>query len=334
MKIVAHGNDSGSKNWRLLNPFKYLRKKGIQAYVSDRGINEEEAMWADINIIQSCTDKDGIALLYRLQQEYGKKLVVECDDWVDLNEDSPFKKEHEKYDARRTITRTMEVADMVTTTTKYLADKLKQYNDNVVVLPNYIDLNEWKLPLPKEDDKQIRIGWTGSITHVEDMKMVVEPLRRICKEFKNVQLVMLGDPRVTELFKGMPVEGQNGVPAEVWPTKLRSLRLDIGLAPLQDNVFNRCKSNIKWIEYSIMGIPGVYAPIVYTDETNHSVHFDGTYGMVAENAEQWYRCIKNYIICENLRRDIASRARGCIISGYTLKTNIKKWVKAYKSLTK
>ena len=72
MKIVAHGNDSGSKNWRLLNPFKYLRQKGIQAYVSDRGINEEEAMWADINIVQSVTDKDGIALLYRLQQENGK----------------------------------------------------------------------------------------------------------------------------------------------------------------------------------------------------------------------------------------------------------------------
>jgi glycosyltransferase involved in cell wall biosynthesis len=260
--------------------------------------------------------------------------VVECDDWIELNKDSPFKVEHKRYDAYRTITRTMEVADMVTTTTKYLANKLKKYNNNVVVLPNYIDIDEWNLPLIYNDTGTIRIGWVGSITHVDDVKMIVEPIKSICKEFKNVQLVTMGDPRVGALFKGLPVESQNGVPYDAYPAKLRSLRLDIGLAPLQDNVFNRCKSNIKWLEYSLVGVPGVYSPIVYTDEVNHSVHFDGIYGQVAENEEQWYRCIKNYIICENLRKDIASRARGCVISGYTLKTNIKRWVKAYKSLTK
>jgi hypothetical protein len=62
-------------------------------------------------------------------------------------------------------------------------------------------------------------------------------------------------------------------------------------------------------------------------------HLDGIYGMVAEDEEQWYRCIKNYIICKNLRLDVAEKARGCITTGYTLKTNIKRWVKAYKSLT-
>ncbi len=334
MKITAWGNDSGSKKWRLSSPFKYLRKKGIDAHVSVNGINPDEAEWSDINILQSCTDKEGIALLYQLQQEQGKKLVVECDDWVDLNKDSPFVLDHEIYDARRVITRTMEVADMITTTTPHLAKNLKRYNKNVVVLPNYIDLEEWDFPRLENDTGKIRIGWAGSITHVEDVRMILEPLTRICKEFKNVQLITLGDPRVTDLFRGLPIEGQNGVPMDAWPTKLRSLRLDIGLAPLQDNEFNRCKSNIKWIEYSIMEIPGVYSPIVYTDDVNHSVHFDGTYGQVAENAEQWYRCIKNYIICENLRKDIASRARSCVITGYTLKTNIKRWVKAYKSLTK
>lgn len=328
LKITAWGNDSGAKNWRLSNPFKYLRKKGIDAQVSKHFINEEEARYSDINVVQSSTDKEGIAMLYQLQQEEGKKLVVECDDWLDLNDDSPFVADHAKWDARRVITRTMEVADMVTTTTPHIAKNLRLYNDNVVVLPNYIDLDEWNLPRLENDTGKIRIGWAGSITHVEDVRMILEPLRRICKEFKNVQLIMVGDPRVTALFKGLPVEGQNGVPWEAWPSKLRSLRLDIGLAPLQDNEFNRCKSNIKWIEYSVMGIPGVYSPTVYAD----GYDFDGVYGQIARNEEQWYRCIKNYIICENLRRDIANRARGCIIRGYTLKTNIKKWVKAYKSL--
>jgi glycosyltransferase involved in cell wall biosynthesis len=121
----------------------------------------------------------------------------------------------------------------------------------------------------------------------------------------------------------------NGVPFEVWPSKLSSLRLDIGLAPLRDTEFNRCKSNIKWMEYSMVGVPSVCSPTVY----GH-YDFDGVYGQIAENQEQWYRCIKNYIICENLRKDIATRAMSCVKTGYTLKTNIKKWVKAYKKLTR
>lgn len=328
MNIVAWGNDSGSKYWRLVDPFKHLRKHGINAYVSQNGINEAEANWADINIIQSCTDKDGIAYLYELQQEKGKKLVVECDDFLELNEDSPFKLEHDLFDAMQVISRTMEVADMVTTTTTNLAKQLYKYNKNVVVLPNYVDWKRWNLKKLDNDTGKIRIGWAGSITHVEDMKMIMKPLRKIYKEFKNIQFVVIGDPRVGELFEGMRVEVMNGVPFEVWPAKLFSLRLDIGLAPLQDNKFNRCKSNIKWMEYAMAEIPGVYSPTVYG-----GYDFDGIYGQIAENEDQWYRCLKNYIICENLRKDVADRARACIKTGYTLETNIKKWIKAYKRLT-
>lgn len=330
MNICAWGNDSGSKYWRLIDPFKYLQRRGFNTLVSEHGINSFEAEWADANVIQSCTDKQGIAYLYQLQQETGRKLIVECDDYLELNEDSPFKEDHDRFDAEFIIRRTMEVADVITTTTEYLADKLREINPNVVVLPNYLDMERWKLPLLKNDTSKIRIGWAGSITHLKDMEMVVKPIHRIYREHKNIQLVIIGDPRVAELFRGLPVESMNGVPFDTWPAKLHSLRLDIGLAPLQDNEFNRCKSNIKWLEYSIAGIPGVFSPIVYSFEERS--HFDGVYGQTAENEEQWYRCIKNYIICENLRKDIASRARACVTTGYDLKKQIKKWVKVYKGL--
>ena len=330
IRICAYGNPSGSKFWRLIDPLKYLRKKGFDAYVSDNGINELEADWADIIIVQSCTDKKGIALLYQFQQEKEKKIVVEVDDFLELNEDSPFKHAHNVFEAQFVISRTMQVADAVTTTTDFLALQLARYNKNVKVLPNYIDEDRWNLPnLPNTTDR-IRIGWAGSITHVEDVRMIERPIRLICKEFPQVQLIIVGDPRVAEIFKGLPVDNQLGVPFEAWPSKLRSLRLDIGLAPLRKTLFNQCKSNIKWIEYSIAGIPGVYSPTIYNDIGTK--HFDGIYGMIAENQEQWYRCIKNYIISPELREDIAGRALSCVTTGYTLKTGIKKWVKFYRQL--
>jgi hypothetical protein len=32
-------------------------------------------------------------------------------------------------------------------------------------------------------------------------------------------------------------------------------KMDLLIAPLVDNPFNRCKSNIKWLEFSALGIP-------------------------------------------------------------------------------
>jgi glycosyltransferase involved in cell wall biosynthesis len=330
MNICAYGNDSGSKYWRIIDPFTYLRKKGIDARLSPNAISPIEIEWADIIVVQSCTDKEGIALLYQAQQEQGKKIVVECDDFMELNADNPFNHEHDLFDAKRTITRTMEIADLVTTTTEYLADRLRVFSDKVAVLPNYMSEERWVMPRLQNTSKQIRIGWAGSITHVDDMKIIIDPIFKLCKEFKNIQLVIVGDPRVGTLFKGLPVEVMNGVPFEAWPSKLASLRLDIGLAPLRDTPFNRCKSNIKWMEYAIMGIPSVCSPTVYQMETDR---FDGVYGQIAENEDQWYRCIKNLIVCSNLREDIAMRARSCVTTAYTLQTNIHKWVKVYNSLT-
>lgn len=331
LRVVMYGNDSGSRFWRLVDPAKYLRKKDIDAYVSENGINDIEAEWADIIVIQSVTDKDGIALLRRHQVERGLKIIVEADDHIELNPDSPFAKDHRVFDAQFVISRTMNIADAVTTTTETLAKTLSPYSNNIHVLPNYIDMDRWDLPHLENTTGRIRIGWAGSITHIEDMKLIEKPIRKICREYPSVQLVFVGDPRIAEIFKGLPVEIQLGVPFEAWPAKLRSLRLDIGLAPLKDTPFNRCKSNIKWIEYAIAGIPGVFSPLVYSDISTK--HFDGSYGQIAETQDQWYRCLKNYIISPQLRQDIAGSALSCIKTGYTLTTGIKKWVKLYHQLT-
>jgi hypothetical protein len=47
------------------------------------------------------------------------------------------------------------------------------------------------------------------------------------------------------------------VPIERYPETLASLALDVAVAPLQDNPFNRAKSNLKLLEYGWLGIPVV-----------------------------------------------------------------------------
>ena len=46
-----------------------------------------------------------------------------------------------------------------------------------------------------------------------------------------------------------------------YPCKLASIRPDIGLCPLTDTAFNRCKSPIKWMEYAMAGAATVASPV-------------------------------------------------------------------------
>jgi glycosyltransferase involved in cell wall biosynthesis len=333
VKILAWGNQSGSQFWRLVDPLKYLNKLGHEAIVTNNCIatclKEGLLDWADVYVPQAVVDKEGLAVLYSYQQEQGKKIVIDADDEPKVTKDNPHWKEHQVSDANRVITRFMQFADMLTTTNETLSKSLRRYNKNVVVLPNYMDFERWGVPTRKNESNILRLGWVGSITHWYDLKMIEKPIKRILKEFPNVMLLLMGDPRYKEMFKGYNVEVMLGVPFDAYPYKLASLGLDIGLAPLRPNPFNSCKSYIKWLEYSLHKVPGVFSPTVYGGIGRE---FDGKWGMIAENEEQWYRCIKNYVVCKNLRDDIGNSAYSRVKSHYSLAQNAYKWEQAYKSL--
>ena len=66
---------------------------------------------------------------------------------------------------------------------------------------------------------------------------------------------------------------------------------DIFLAPLTDNLYNRCKSSIKFLETSSAKRVGVWQNI----RQYQQVVEDGKNGFLARTAEDWYKSIK-YLI--------------------------------------
>jgi glycosyltransferase involved in cell wall biosynthesis len=327
-KVAMFPNPSAARYWRLEDPAIYLRQKGFEVEIVDTGINDAVADWADIYVLQGIVDKQGIATLYAYQQERGKKIVVEQDDRIEIEATNPHKQHHNITDAAEVIKTTMGIADMVTTTTKYLARKLKDYNPNVRVLPNYLNMRRWDLPKQTSHNDRLRVGWAGSITHLPDLVSILPVLRKIQSEL-DVEYVFVGEPRLKNYIKGLKAECMLGVPFEAWPSKLHGLRLDIGLAPLRNTEFNRCKSNIKFLEYAIAKIPGVYSKTVYSRK-----NFDSRKrGVISFNEDQWYLALRNLIICKSLRDDVATSAYAHVRQQYNLESNIYKWVDAYNSLT-
>lgn len=331
MKIRAFPAPSGSAIWRLTDPFKYMRKHGIDAQVvTEGGITNEICEEADVLVVQSIVDKTMIGRMLWYKENHGKKIVYEIDDYWEANDYNINKKSHEVTDFAQITEDLLSLSDMVTTTNEYLAGKVMPFNENVKILPNAMDFDRWKAGQKhKNTSNRIRIGWAGSLTHLDDLNVAVPALKRIIREFPQVELVLVGDMRFRQFFSDTPrVEVMLGVPFEAWPHKLHGLRLDMGIAPLLDNVFNHCKSNIKWQEYTVAGIPGIYSPTVY----RRGYFEEKKMGLVAEDTEHWYINLRNLIICPYLRDEIVESASVFLERQYNLENTSKNWVEAYTSL--
>jgi hypothetical protein len=99
-----------------------------------------------------------------------------------------------------------------------------------------------------------------------------------------------------------------------------AMDLDIALAPLADNAFNRCKSNIKLLEYGIAGVP-IIASMV-------GPYFHG-YGMTAISRagtpSEWFDSLEALIEHSEYRVDNAQRNLEVIRSKYTMEAGMAAW---------
>lgn len=260
MKIVGYPNPSASSYWRMKDPFRELRKLGVDARVAQEGITKEALDWADIIYLQSVVDKQGIALCYEYQQTKGKKIWLDLDDWIEPNPDNPLTKEHEDLDAFFTISQTLKIADYISCTTEYLAKKIRGINKNVKVVPNYIYKERFKPEIIKNKTGELRIGYFGSITHKADLDMILEPMKKIMKEY-DAKFIQVCDPRIKPDYEDLKMEFVWPVPFEWYPDRIKGLQIDFAVAPLVDNEFNRCKSWIKPLEAGCYGIPTIASDI-------------------------------------------------------------------------
>jgi glycosyltransferase involved in cell wall biosynthesis len=106
---------------------------------------------------------------------------------------------------------------------------------------------------------------------------------------------------------------------------------DIGLAPLLDTVYNRCKTDNKFREYGACGIAGIYSAIPpYAASVRHEIT-----GLLTENTEDaWYQAVKRLILDAALRKKIAVNARKWVLKHNALPVIAGLWEELFATLVK
>lgn len=185
--------------------------------------------------------------------------------------------------------RCMSICDGMTVTTQGLKDAYSDYCKNITIIPNHLPKFIWGDIFPShdyyEEGTKPKILWSGSQNHFTRKGLTPESAGMsgdFGKELINFIRKTTG--AYDWYFVGALPEELEPVKSKLcwipwkhifeYPKAVKDIEPDLCVAPLIDNVFNNCKSNIKMLEFAAMGAPGVYSDVAPYQQAKVKVKTD------------------------------------------------------------
>jgi glycosyltransferase involved in cell wall biosynthesis len=131
---------------------------------------------------------------------------------------------------------------------------------------------------------------------------------QIAARHDHVRMYFFGFPATPRLLlaKGVPeakITTHAWVPVPDYPQQVA--RVDIGLAPVEDNRFNSCKSDIKAVEYGACAIPTVATDsVTYRSFVRH-----GDNGFLCRTTRDWLQALTTLATNHSQRIAMGVQAR-------------------------
>lgn len=269
---------TGCGHWRMIWPEHALNAYRKCIIQSTTVMVTDPKYYHNVNTIrvQRQATQQQLQFLKYIKANIGCRIIYEIDDLC-FREDLPmynaFRKHFDSDVIRRTAQECMELADEMTVTCDYLKQyyKNKTNQNNITVIPNYMPRwwigniydNKHISKLFDRHKKQPRIIYPGSTAHFDVRPTNREPddlthvLEAIVQSRKKYKWVFLGAAPLAlkPLIKTGEIEFHKWSDLYNYPYSIMKLEPSAMIAPLADNIFNRCKSNLKYIEACALGLP-------------------------------------------------------------------------------
>lgn len=214
---------------------------------------------------------------------------------------------------------TLEHCQGALASTNYLAGRVKAAGR-----PAWVHRNAFSLEMlaisgqvyqqKKAASGKVVIGYaSGTPTHDRDFEQVRPALQRLMQRNSTVEVWLVGplDPGpgwepFSERLKRIPLVPWRGLPAIL-------AQFDINLAPLAaDNPFAQSKSEIKYVEAGLVGVPTIATPT----EAFSLVIRPGINGLLAANDHEWDTALEMLTCGPQAGKDIGERARKEVMESY------------------
>jgi hypothetical protein len=238
----------------------------------------------------------------------------------------------------------------ISTTTTFLAEKLKQFGKPVYVVKNKLAKRElrWarearKIYLSRVKRREnVRLGYfSGSVSHNRDFATIVPALEIILKQHPRVRLYLVGYLDLNDKFYKKFQKQIIQLPFVPRKKHYQNIaQVDINLAPLEMNDFCQAKSELKFFEAGIIGIPTIavrnktFSEVIdeRVDGLKESISCLNSKrsGLLAGNTNEWVQKLELLINDKGMRKNIGERARQVVLKKYLTSSGDNK--KYYKFL--
>lgn len=262
---ILYSENNPSDYHRLLQPAKYLRSDpslNIRLVKHTDCVNDESVFDCDILFFSRLTliawDR-----MNQLKKKYGFKIIVDFDDYYIL---SPHQLRYKIWLEHNVAARMIEAcrnADMVFVTNEQLYNVYKEFNKNVLIIPNAVPFNDQIVQKRDTYVQKLRFIYVAGASHYHDLKLLKGLFDRLRSD---------GDFKRKASFTFCGHDGSDTAKKMESICKIKDAYIrrpllpltdymdhyqhgDISIAPLVDTFYNRCKSNLKYIEAASMRMP-------------------------------------------------------------------------------
>lgn len=272
---------SGCGFWRILWPENLINATGVGCSTSLTAMVFDPRWYTGVKCIKvqrqaSNDQREFVKYLKSIQPQHGFKLVYEVDDVVfreDIPDYNKFKFAFDNDEIRNNCIEIINLCDEVTVTCDYMRKLYQERTGKkeITVIPNFVPYSWMGHQYNKNriwsnydnNKKKPRVLYTGSGAHydvdnknggVDDFSHVVELVKKTVDKY---QWVFVGafPPPLLPYVQNKKIEFHNWQSLADYPDFINSLNAQVMIAPLLDNSFNRSKSDIKFIEACVLGLP-------------------------------------------------------------------------------
>ena len=331
--------------YRVLHQMEQLQIAGYRCNkVFFKDLDERMERNYQIFVFYRCEWTKEIDSFVRLVKNNHKKVAFDVDDLVIDTKYTDQLSFVQKFaprtraafnDSVKKMGEMLALCDVSTTTTITLAEELgrvvpKTYINRNVASKEMVSWAQKAYEKKKSSTHGIKLGYfSGSLTHDEDFKLIRNALEHILDQYQEVSLLLVGELNPDDSLKRygnriirLGLTGWRELPELIAQT-------DINLAPLEDTIFNRSKSEIKWIEAALVRVPtvasrmGAFEEMILQDKT----------GILCENTEDsWMEAIQKLIESDELRKKIGNHAYDYVMEHCTTESTAKNYRKLIEKI--
>ena len=262
---------------------------------------------ADILIIHHVCDPDLLPLLAE-RRKRGRTNVFEI--WDNIDDIQPWNLTYQFWknrENRALMYKLISVCDALQANNQGLLDRFGHLNDQQAIFPN--NMSTIPLKVEKRRHEGLTIGWGGSHGHLEDLQWIVPTLVSWFKDHRDTKIAIMGSEDIFNLFADIPV-GQKIYRKPGSISKYYNFldTIDIGLAPLQDTPYNRCRSDVKFVEYAAHGV----VPVLQDLAPYQKAGVPAETRYLFKNPEQLVGLLNELVAKSALRQTVTEKALGHI----------------------